>query len=163
MDLIAKALSALTAITPLLTLVGLFLVVRQLRHAERVRTLETQTQLVMHSFSILQHINSTDSAYGFVFGGKDLSPTSSDLEKATADLTAQMILDLFEHACLQIPTLKPETASAWKAWIGDVFKGSSSIQTYYAARTHWYSVALRELLDPALEAAQAKAIQQIPQ
>lgn len=143
------------AITAFATLFGLLFVIRQLRHADKVRTLETQTQLAMHSFSVLKHINTTDDAFGFVFGGADFPDSSNAHAKATADITAQMILDLFEHACLQMPTLKRETASAWRHWIRDVFNGSPSVQRSYALRTRWYSATLRKILDPELGAAQA--------
>ncbi len=130
------------------TIIGFFLVLRQMGLATGVRTLNTQTQLVTHSFSVLSHINATPSAHQFAFGGKTLTPTSSAEERATADVTAQIYLDLFEHVCLQAPTLDKETRGAWEAWVRDVFSGSPMIQTSYKDRHRWYSSALKQILDP---------------
>jgi hypothetical protein len=119
----------------------------ELHNATDAKRMDTQTRLVLHSLDILKYIQSTPNAYEFIYGGKKLTAKSSPEELKTAEITALMYMDMFEHICLQSPALGLDNREAWVTWAKDLYMRSPAIRAVYSKNKKWYSKELQHILD----------------
>ncbi len=118
------------------TLVGFFLLWRQIRQVELTTRAETHGYLYTHQDSITRFFIENSNIRPYFYDNKEVSITDSEL--GTIRAVTEMIADFSEHIYLQLPNLPKDVQEGWESYMKNLYNRSPALRSHFIDNGSWY-------------------------
>ena len=134
-----------------LTLVGLWLVFRQLRAARYQNVVAALGQLVQLMRDVNQVFIDNSALREFFYDGVAIDRSDDRYQAALS--VSEMFLDVFDHILThisQMPEIWDKHQEFWENWVVTMFKQAPVLRTYYSTKTDWYTEEMAGCFERAM-------------
>jgi hypothetical protein len=139
---IVQALAACGALV--VAVVGLRLVLRQLRQVERTIRGNTYATLCQQSLEILKSIESQPESYAYFYDNRPLA--ENDSRRIEILCVTEMIANYLDMVALQRENMPSQVWKYWKNFIVDTVRRSEVVRNHLKNFANWYSEELNAIV-----------------
>ena len=121
----------------IVTLVGFFLLWRQIKQVDLSSRRQTHSYLYTHQDSITRFFIEHPDLRPFFYENVELSNNEAD--SVIIKPVTEMVADFSEHIYLQLPNLPKDVSGGWEFYMKNLYNRSPILRTHFDVNGDWYS------------------------
>ena len=141
-----------SVLSVVVTLVGFFLLWRQIKRVDLSARGQTHSYLYSHQDSITRFFIDHSDLRPFFYENQEFRNIES--EKVTIEPVTEMVADFSEHIYLQLPNLPEDVREGWEFYMKNLYNRSPALRTHFTDNGAWYSEEFIETISAQYQSTQ---------